>query len=374
MRKIFTFAVAALFSASMLADTAILSWQLGENGAYAEPANSITGAAGSAAEGWTIAITGNKDKNWSAGNGKIFLDPDSVMTLKNSNGAQNTVTLPEGLYASKVEFYAVSNDSTAKGMLAEFDGEACKDSVHSLKDYDNPTLIVKELETPKNEFTFTFKVKQVCFIAIVTYSNEAPEEPKPYALLSWQLGENGADAAAANSLTGATGSEAEGWTIAITGNADKNWGAGGKMAYKGKEYKSLKNSNGAQNAVTLPEGLYATDVEFRAVTNDGAEVGSLKEFDGESVKDTVFALKTDYDNPTIIAKTLATPKNEFTFTFGGKQVCFIAIVNYTDEEPVDPQAIDNTAVETKAVKLIENGQIVIIKNGVRYNALGAEIK
>ena len=35
-------------------------------------------------------------------------------------------------------------------------------------------------------------------------------------------------------------------------------------------------------------------------------------------------------------------------------------------------AIDNTAVEAKAVKMIENGQIVIIKNGVRYNVLGAQ--
>ena len=374
MRKIFTFAVAALFSASMLADTAILSWQLGDNGAYAEAANSITGAAGSLAEGWTIAITGNTSKNWSAGNGKFFLNGDSIMTLKNSNGAQNTVTLPEGLYASQVEFYVVNNNDSEKGILKEFDGETLKDSVHSLNDYDNPTIIVKTLETPKNEFTFTFATKQVCFIAIVTYSDQAPEEPKPYGLLSWQLGENGAEATAANSITGATGSAAEGWTIAITGASDKNWGAGGKMTYKGVEYKTLKNSNGAQNTITLPEGLYATDVEFRAVTNDAAEVGSLKEFDGVSCKDTVFAVKTEYANPTIITKELATPKNQFTFLFGGKQVCFLAIVHYTDEAPENPQGIDNTTIAPQAIKLIENGQIVIIKNGVKYNVLGKMVQ
>jgi hypothetical protein len=39
----------------------------------------------------------------------------------------------------------------------------------------------------------------------------------------------------------------------------------------------------------------------------------------------------------------------------------------------DPTAIHNTAVETKAVKIIENGKMVIIKNGIRYNALGAEL-
>ena len=38
-----------------------------------------------------------------------------------------------------------------------------------------------------------------------------------------------------------------------------------------------------------------------------------------------------------------------------------------------PTAIDNTAVESKAVKFFENGQLVIIKNGVKYNALGAQL-
>ena len=38
------------------------------------------------------------------------------------------------------------------------------------------------------------------------------------------------------------------------------------------------------------------------------------------------------------------------------------------------QGFDSINATSKAVKRIENGQIVIIKNGVRYNALGAEIK
>ncbi|MBO4453506.1 MAG: hypothetical protein J5761_00445 [Paludibacteraceae bacterium] len=375
MRNLFTLVCVALISASMLADQVTLAWNLGENGAAPEPANVITGAAGSPAAGWTIAITGNTSKSWNAGNGKIFLNGDSLMTIKNSNGAQNTVTLPAGLYASKVEFYAVTNDTTAKGTLKEFDGEACKDSVHSLKDYDNPTYIAKQLDMAKNQFTFTFGGKQVCFIAVVTYSNQEPEEPKPFAVLSWMLGENGVEATAANAITGATGSAAEGWTIAMTGNAEKNWSGANKLSYKGVEYKSLKNSNGVQITVTLPEGLYATDVEFIAVTNDDAEVGSLKEFDGASVKDTVFSLK-DYTAPTHITKSLATPKNEFTFLFGGKQVCFIAAVTYTDEAPEEPQGIEELTAngqELKARKIISNGQLVIIKNGIRYNVLGTQL-
>ena len=374
MRKFFTLALATLLSAGVWADTAVLSWQMGENGADATAANSITGATGCAAEGWTITISGNDTKKWTAGNGKIVLNGDSVMTLKNSNGAQNTITLPEGLYASKIEFYAVTNDSTAKGVLTEVDGVACKDSVESLKDYDHPTYIAKELETPAGKFTFTFKNKQVCFIAVVTYSNVAPEAPKPTAILSWQMGADGDEATKVNSITGAAGCAAEGWTIAMTGDATKNWSGGSRLTYKGVSYKSLKNSNGIEITVTLPQDLYATDVVFLAVTNDDAEVGSLKEFDGESVRDTVFSLK-DYTNPTRIEKHLATPKNEFTFLFGGKQVCFIAAVMYTDEVSENPveSVMKETVAAPKAMKVIENGQVVIYKNGVRYNALGVQL-
>ena len=37
-------------------------------------------------------------------------------------------------------------------------------------------------------------------------------------------------------------------------------------------------------------------------------------------------------------------------------------------------AIDNTEIDAKIVKTFENGQLVIIKNGVKYNATGAIVK
>ena len=64
MKKLFSFVCAALISASMLADTAVLSWNLGENGTAATPdstTGNIVGAAGSLAEGWTIAMDGKAD-------------------------------------------------------------------------------------------------------------------------------------------------------------------------------------------------------------------------------------------------------------------------------------------------------------------------
>lgn len=65
----------------------------------------------------------------------------------------------------------------------------------------------------------------------------------------------------------------------------------------------------------------------------------------------------------------------------------IAPFNVTDivlvmqeDEPVDPDpdpkdpdtGVDNVTVNHKAVKMIDKGQIVIFKNGIRYNALGTK--
>ena len=53
----------------------------------------------------------------------------------------------------------------------------------------------------------------------------------------------------------------------------------------------------------------------------------------------------------------------------------LSAFNVTDVVLVleEEQAVDNVNAEAKAVKLIENGQLVIIKNGIRYNALGAQL-
>lgn len=130
-------------------------------------ANSIT------VNGFTIAITGNTDKNWSGGNGDITLGKTSYKTLKNSNNAQNTITCPSGKVATQVVFHVTSN-ADSSGKLSEFDGASCDDEVTSIKDYNNPTIITKSIDN-KNNFTFTFSTKQVCFIAVVTYTDAAAD-------------------------------------------------------------------------------------------------------------------------------------------------------------------------------------------------------
>ena len=169
MKKFFTLLALAVLgvTSSVWAEEAILSYNLGEGGNEATSANVITGATGSAAAGFTIAITGNTSKNWTNGNGSISYNGTSYRTLKNSNGAQNTLTCPDGYVATNITFYVTSN-ADAAGKLSEIDGTSCDEEVSSIKNYSSPTIISKDINN-KSSFTFTFSTKQVCFIAIVTY-------------------------------------------------------------------------------------------------------------------------------------------------------------------------------------------------------------
>ena len=55
--------------------------------------------------------------------------------------------------------------------------------------------------------------------------------------------------------------------------------------------------------------------------------------------------------------------------------CKVAIDNvYFFKGSGSGTAIDNTDAEVKAIKVIENGQLVIIKNGVKYNVAGQQVK
>ena len=54
--------------------------------------------------------------------------------------------------------------------------------------------------------------------------------------------------------------------------------------------------------------------------------------------------------------------------------CYLSAPKLVERETEPGTAIDNTNAELKAVKVIENGQIYIIKNGVKYNAQGAVVR
>ena len=62
------------------------------------------------------------------------------------------------------------------------------------------------------------------------------------------------------------------------------------------------------------------------------------------------------------------------FAFGWDPAQTVTISNLSFKERAASTAVDNVAASTKAVKVVEDGQLIIIKNGVRYNVAGQEIK
>ena len=75
-------------------------------------------------------------------------------------------------------------------------------------------------------------------------------------------------------------------------------------------------------------------------------------------------------------------KNGYSFT-GGQKYDVVGVVTiyskkpqiyFISAEPSQETAINNPVVSEKAVKMIENGQLIIMKNGVKYNAQGAELR
>ena len=89
---------------------------------------------------------------------------------------------------------------------------------------------------------------------------------------------------------------------------------------------------------------------------------------GQIARFTTTETYTDGDTPAIFF-LIAYPGNaariDVTYTVGA-----------SNEKPGDNpgQGVDNAFRPNKAHKVIENGMLYIIQNGVRYNALGAEIK
>jgi hypothetical protein len=57
-------------------------------------------------------------------------------------------------------------------------------------------------------------------------------------------------------------------------------------------------------------------------------------------------------------------------SFEGNPFAFANIYFYGKEE----QGVENVNDVVKAVKMIENGQVIIIKNGVKYNVMGARVR
>lgn len=182
-----------------------------------------------------------------------------------------------------------------------------------------------------------------------------------------------------NILTAADLGAPDGWSIQCTGNTTKTLGSGSSIKINGKDYFSIKLSNGAQNTVTLPSGYKANAVTIYAVVNKDAaartcywkEVGGT-EYDTPEV-DHITSYK-DFTNPTVSYFTLSGDSNSFTFTNAGEQVFVVLVVDYSEPSAemvgLDAPKIsyDNTTGEVTIGKVENAAKVVYTTDGKEPNA------
>lgn len=133
--------------------------------------NSMTGKADTDAEGFTLAITGNDTKTWSYGSNDITTTGGVLQTIKLSNGAQNTLTLPAGLKATRITFYSVINSGVNRtSYWKEFQGTSINSDVpmgawNDVADrLTNPDVRVFPLNGDETTITFTNAGEQLLFV------------------------------------------------------------------------------------------------------------------------------------------------------------------------------------------------------------------
>ncbi len=145
--------------------------------------NMMEGAANDEAYGFSLVMTGNLTKAYTSGgnNPKMKIPYNGEILertpIKGSNGAQNTVFMPEGAKATKVIFYSVRSDATTTTRTSwwkevagmEYDEDSAPAVIDLDATRDNPNAITYTLPSVPDKFTFTNTGEQQCVILYIEY-------------------------------------------------------------------------------------------------------------------------------------------------------------------------------------------------------------
>jgi hypothetical protein len=155
-----------------------------------------------------------------------------------------------------------------------------------------------------------------------------------------------------NQYSGNTGTDAEGFSVAITGKTDKALASANSITIDGASYTSIKLSNGAENTIYLPSGVTVQSLKLYSYinynVNDKGKWGRTSYW--KSVNGTNYSAetadtlccwieKTTTSNKTTTYTTTNFDCREFTFSNGvtdsikftntGEQPCFVIVLSYT---------------------------------------------
>ena len=171
--------------------------------------------------------------------------------------------------------------------------------------------------------------------------------------------------------------EAGVYTITITYNPEGNVVAGDAVKTGDAQVDPVVSIAGSMNSwnasadvmvlaedkatASLTLNLAAQTYEFKVVINGGDWRSNAHEFTRENA--TAADMSGNLDNMHLVADIAGDYIFTWTFETNTLSIAF----------PIG-DGIDNTAVETKAIKRIVNGQLFIEMNGVLYNAQGAIVR
>jgi hypothetical protein len=158
----------------------------------------------------------------------------------------------------------------------------------------------------------------------------------------------------------------DGATMQITSNTSKNYGGGANIVVGDASYKAIKNSNGAQNTFTAPEGKKIYRMTFYAIPNKDNDAPKFQEFNGATL-DIPVTTKKDGTQATQTIMCVNGAET-VTFTYGGKQVNFVVDVDYSEASYNQDNDPTNGADGIQAIK-----SAVIDQNGAIYNLAGQKV-
>ena len=173
MKKIFTLLSVAAVALSVSAETVILS----NPGKAKENVLSGTQLGENVPAGFSLQCM-NESKKLESGS-SFNIDGTNYVSIKCSNGAQNTLTLPEGYVATKLTIYTTINKDAATTRACywkevagtQYSEDANNGIIESFKDFKNPNI--QSFDIPDlNVVTFTNTGEQPFIVLEVTYEEK----------------------------------------------------------------------------------------------------------------------------------------------------------------------------------------------------------
>lgn len=334
--------------------------------------NSATGKEGTDAEGYTLAITGNIEKKWSS-NGVTITTPEGAKKeFKLSNGAQNTLTIPDGVHVTKLTIYSVVNKAKASAAVSGWKevggvdyqtGEKVYTNVpmgafSDVADYNtNPDVRVYDIDQTGGTVTFTNAGEQLFFVIGLDIFDESAENATitPANAMSTYV------APAKLDFSGVSGLKAYVATAAAAGTVTLEEVG----AVPAGTPLMLVGTAGTEYTVPVAASASAP-ANNMFVAGDGTT-----EFDGTTYD---YILYTDGKFYKIGSGTVAKNKAYLHCNVDPTSALGRSLTISYGDKLTGIDQVENVEVKSSLpVKRIVNGNLIIEKNGVSVNAAGAKL-